>query len=257
VAAQLSAQREVGGTWAYRARRVGGAAAGLTWTSLALALPLGAGYLLGRVVEPTLATKDFPWVTGRALGIAAFISLTALVAIGLWARHPWRFRARFGHAETRLRAHSVLAAATVALVLGHLASLAADRYAGVGWVGALVPGLSHYRTTAVGLGTGAFALMLVVGATARFAGRWGTGHWLLVHRLASVCFALTWAHGVLAGTDTAALRPVYIASAVVVALLLVTRAFAGNATTAPAERDGPVLAEGNGAPGRQRLGARR
>ncbi|OYV72254.1 MAG: hypothetical protein B7Z72_05170 [Gemmatimonadetes bacterium 21-71-4] len=43
------------------------------------------------------------------------------------------------HAETRLRVHATLATATVTLVAGHLVTLASDKYAGVGWVGAFVP----------------------------------------------------------------------------------------------------------------------
>jgi sulfoxide reductase heme-binding subunit YedZ len=111
-----------------------------------------------------------------------------------------------------------------------LVFLASDHYAGVGWVGAIVPGLSHYRRAAVGIGVGAFELMIVIAATARFAGRRGTKHWLAIHRLASVTFGLTWFHGVLAGTDTSALRFLYVATGTLIAFLLGTRAFARQRT---------------------------
>ena len=71
---------------------------------------------------------------------------------------------------------------------------------------------------------GAFELLLVIAATARFAGRRGAGHWLAIHRLATLTFALTWFHGVFAGTDTAALRVVYVTTGSLVAFLLASRA---------------------------------
>jgi DMSO/TMAO reductase YedYZ heme-binding membrane subunit len=193
--------------------------------SAAFLLPLGAGFAFAWAFASSIHNKNFPWITGRALGIAGYLALFALVALGVWMRHPWRFRVGIVHPEARLRAHATLGIATVALIAGHLVFLASDHYAGVGWVGALVPGLSRYRPVAVGLGVGAFELLLVIAATARFAGRRGTKHWLAIHRLASVTFALTWFHGVLAGTDTAALRLVYVATGVSVAFLVGTRAF--------------------------------
>jgi sulfoxide reductase heme-binding subunit YedZ len=198
--------------------------------SLAFVLPLSAGFAVVWAFATTIHNKNFPWITGRALGIAGYLALSALVALGLWMRHPWRFRVGMLHPETRLRAHATLGVATIVLILGHLVFLASDHYAGVGWVGAIVPGLSHYRRAAVGLGVGAFELLLVIAATARFAGRRGTKHWLAIHRLASVTFALTWFHGVLAGTDTSALRLLYVVSGSLIALLFGTRVFARSAS---------------------------
>lgn len=209
----------------FRLERLRAVLSRLLATSIAFILPLIGGFAFTWAFSPSIHSKNFPWITGRALGIAGYLSLTALVAVGLWLRHPWRLRLQFGHAETRLRVHATLGLATVALILGHLIFLATDRYAGVGWAGAFVPGLSHYRRVPVGLGVGAFEFLLLVGATARFAGRRWTRHWLGIHQLASVTFALSWFHGVLAGTDTAALRLVYVVTGALVTLLIVSRAF--------------------------------
>lgn len=198
----------------------------LAWTMTALAavaLPLSAGYLFARLFTPTLQSRYFPWLTGRALGIAAYIALSALVLLGIWMRHPWRLRRPFLHAETRLRVHATLATATVTLVAGHLVTLASDKYAGVGWVGAFVPFRAHYRPTAVALGVIAMIFMVVLFATARSAGRLGARHWLAYHRLAAVNFVLVWLHGVMAGTDTVALRLLYVVSGGLVAALASTR----------------------------------
>ena len=79
--------------------------------ALAVLLPLGAGVLLALTLGQTVHSKLFPWLTSRALGIAAFLSLATLVSIGLWMRHPWRYRVRLGHAESLLRAHATLGVA--------------------------------------------------------------------------------------------------------------------------------------------------
>ncbi|NNN10199.1 MAG: hypothetical protein HKL85_13535 [Acidimicrobiaceae bacterium] len=189
----------------------------------AVALPLAAGFGFARLFAPTLHSRYFPWLTGRALGIAAYLALTALVVLGVWIRHPWRLRRPLIHSETRLRVHATLATATIALVAGHLIVLASDKYAGVGWIGAFVPFKAVYRPTAVALGVIAMLFMVLLFATARSAGRVGARHWLAYHRLAAANFALVWFHGVLAGTDTAALRLLYVATGGFVLFLTLTR----------------------------------
>jgi predicted ferric reductase len=190
---------------------------------LALAALLGTGLWVAGTFAATVRNPSFPWITARALGISAYLAIFALVSLGLWMRHPWRFRFWAGHPDSRIRMHATLGVTSVALLLGHIAFLASDRFAGVGWAGAFAPGLAHYRTTAVALGVVAFYLVLVIAATARFAGRRGARHWLGVHRLASAAFAFAWFHGVLAGTDTPSLRVLYVLTGTGVALLAGTR----------------------------------
>ncbi len=214
---------------------------GLAAALAAAVLPLVGAMALVAAVTPTLASREFPWITGRALGLAAYLALTGLVVVGLWFRHPWRLRTHRGHPESLLRVHATLGVATVALVAAHLVVLATDRWAGVGWSGALVPGQSHYRTLAVGLGVVAMYLLALVGATARFAGAPGARHWRTVHRLAVPSFAVAWLHGVLAGADTQVLRPVYLVTGgAVAALLLGTRASLAPQPESPVDRRVPA-----------------
>jgi DMSO/TMAO reductase YedYZ heme-binding membrane subunit len=206
--------------WGERPRAI------VAWTLTGLAavvLPLAAGFGFARLFAPTLHSRYFPWLTGRALGIAAYLALTALVVLGVWIRHPWRLRRPVVHSETRLRVHATLATATIALVAGHLVSLASDKYAGVGWIGAFVPFRAVYRPTAVALGVIAMLFMVLLFVTARSAGRVGSRHWLAYHRLAGVNFALVWFHGVMAGTDTVALRLLYVGTGGIVVFLTMTR----------------------------------
>ena len=121
------------------------------------------------------------------------------------------------------RAHLSLAAATVVLLAGHVAAVALDRYAGVGWRGALVPWGAQYRPTAVALGTLALDGIILVGATAALAGSIARRVWLPVHGISSVLFVLCLAHGLLAGSDSHVLWALYAGTGLAVAFLQVSR----------------------------------
>ena len=189
-----------------------GRVAALAGTALVLTvLPFCAAGLLARAVAPTLGSRELSWLLGRCLGLAAFATLSLLVALGLLVRHPGARRWRVLHPELRLRLHAGLAAATLVLLAAHVSLLALDRYAGVGWRGALVPGASTYRPLAVSLGVLSLEALVVVVLTAATAGRAGT-LWFHVHRIAGLAYAAAFSHGVLAGTDTVRVRGVYLLS---------------------------------------------
>ena len=184
------------------------------------------GYTATKWSGAHVARGMLPWVVGRGLGIAAYLSLVALTALGFWLRHPWRLRWARPSPLTQMWVHAALAAVTGLLVAGHIVALAVDSFAGVGWRGAFVPGGSTYRPLAVGLGTLALYTGLLVGLSVPLAGRLLRHAWLPVHRLASVAFALVWMHGLLAGSDTPRLRLVYIVTGAGVAILSLTRRLA-------------------------------
>lgn len=75
----------------------------------------------------------------------------------------------------------------------HVALLAVDRYADVGILGALVPGLSGYRAPAVALGTLAVYALVITAVTARWTKLLPRGAWVSIHRLAAVVFGAAWA----------------------------------------------------------------
>jgi len=164
-----------------------------------------------------------PWILGRGLGIAAYLSLTALTLLGLWLRHPLAQRWHWPAPVTRIRMHAVLAASTLVLILGHAVALVLDKFAGVGVLGAVVPGASGYRPLAVALGTVGVYLAVLVGASAALAGRLTGRAWRPIHQAALVVFGLSWAHGLLAGSDSSRLRLMYAVTGGLVTLLAVTR----------------------------------
>jgi DMSO/TMAO reductase YedYZ heme-binding membrane subunit len=178
---------------------------------------------LGHVVAAVTARRDGPWILGRAAGVTAFALLTALVLTGLVLAHPRAARWRRPRPRTRLALHAGLAAFTLAFTALHVAVLALDPYARVGWAGALVPFASAYRPLPVTLGVLGLYAGALAGVTAALAGRGAGRWWFPVHRVAAVSFVLVCLHGLFAGSDAAVLRPVYVAGAAAVAVLASTR----------------------------------
>ncbi len=165
------------------------------------------------------------WLAARATGIVAFVLLTLQVVYGLVLSHPhnkttWKLSKRV------FPWHDHLWVFVMAFLAAHVVTLIADPKSGVDLIGAIVPGMSQYRSSAVALGSlGAYAF-LVTAITARYTKLLPAGVWLLLHRLAIVVYGLGWLHGMLAGSDSVALRPVYVASAVVVMMSVAYRYWA-------------------------------
>ena len=155
------------------------------------------------------------WLAARACGLTALLLLTAQVLLGLILSHPtnqstWKLSKRL------FPWHENLFVFTVSFVAVHVVFLVLDPYAGVGIGGALVPGLSSYRTVPVAVGVVALYALIVTSLTARYPKRLPTGWWLKIHRFSVVVLAAAWLHGVLSGTDSQAFLPVYIAIGVAV-----------------------------------------
>jgi sulfoxide reductase heme-binding subunit YedZ len=172
-------------------------------------------------VDPKTAAMRL-WFGSRAAGIVAYLLVAALAVFGLLLSHPAN-KVDWKASKHLFPWHKHLAFFTLAFIAAHVVAIVLDPYAGVGILGWLVPGLSTYRTVPVALGTlGLFALLLT-GVTARFTNLLGPGRWLAIHRVALVAFALAWVHGVLSGTDTRALLPIYTASGALVVLVAASR----------------------------------
>jgi hypothetical protein len=91
---------------------------------------------------------------------------------------------------------------------------------------------SQYRPMPVTLGVvGAYGGLLA-GLTAALAGRWARRIWWPLHKVAGTSLVLVWAHGVLAGSDSTALRLMYLITAAGILLLALSRYVAAT----PADR---------------------
>ncbi len=155
------------------------------------------------------------WLAARAAGIVAYLLLTLQVVIGLVLSHPTN-QSTWKLSKVLFPWHEGAWVFVLAFLTAHVVSIVLDPYAGVGVAGAFIPGLSAYRSAPVALGTLALYSLIVTGATARYTKLLPSGMWLQIHRIAIVVFVLAWLHGVLAGTDSAALLPVYLLTGVAV-----------------------------------------
>jgi predicted ferric reductase len=155
------------------------------------------------------------WLAGRATGIAVYLLLTAEIVLGLVLSHPTN-QSTWKVSKTLFPWHENLWVFTLAFLAAHIISLVLDPFAGVGVAGALVPGLSEYRSAPVALGTLALYALIVTGATARYTKLLPPGLWLKLHRFSLVVWILAWLHGVLAGTDALTLIPLYGATGLLV-----------------------------------------
>ncbi len=177
-------------------------------------------HYLGRNTTPSLA----PWVIARGTGISLIVVSSALVSVGLWIAHPKRNKKKgVVHVITLNSIHKSLAGVALVLLFLHISSIASDKFAHVGIVGALVPFKSSYRTIPVALGTIATYLVLVVGFTAWLKFRGKFGNWKQIHKVAIVGYGLLLIHGILAGSDTVIIGYLYAVSAITVTTLLATR----------------------------------
>ena len=155
------------------------------------------------------------WLASRAAGFTALGLLTVQIALGLVLSHPtnkstWRLSKRL------FPWHENAWVFVLAFLAAHVSSLAADPYAGVGFAGAVIPGLSSYRSAPVALGTLALWALLATGLTARYTRLLPAGAWLSIHRLSLVVFVLAWIHGLTAGSDSIPLVAFYVITAAVV-----------------------------------------
>ena len=103
-----------------------------------------------------------------------------------------------------------------AFLLLHIASIALDPYARVGLLGALIPGFSEYRTSAIAIGTLSLYAFLLTAITARYVRLLPPGMWLTLHRFSLGVWGLAWLHAVLAGTDSGPLGALYVATGLAV-----------------------------------------
>jgi len=162
------------------------------------------------------------WLGSRAAGLVALMLMSFQVVVGLVLSHPtnkstWRL------SRLLFPWHEHAWVFTLAFVIVHGVTIAIDEYANVGWLGALVPGMSAFRTVPVALGTLGLYALLITGLTARVTKLLPAGWWLKLHRLSLGVLALGWAHGILAGTDTFDAALVYGGSFACVALAAVYR----------------------------------
>jgi hypothetical protein len=205
----------------------------LPWLTVLAVAVTGIG-VAQALLAPDSA-RFWPWALGRVAGLLAYAMLWLAVLLGIWQSHPWGR----GRPLVIPRLHTLLIEWTAGLVFVHVTALALDPYAGVGYAGAFLPGVSAYRPWAVAIGIVAVYAGLVIALTAWLGPKMGKGFWLPLHRWSVAVLAAVWLHGVLAGSDTPQLFAFYIATGLVVMVLGASRYLAPTgARAAPVAKRG-------------------
>lgn len=210
--------------------RGGGRVSGRAFVVIVAIAGLVAVYATDQILPATSAHQaDLRiWLAARAAGFVALGLLTAQVVLGLVLSHPtnkttWRLSRMLypWHANAWMF--------VLAFIAMHIVTLVLDPYAGVGIGGALVPGLSSYRSVPVAIGVIALYALLITGLTARYTTLLPRGVWLLLHRFSLGVIVMAWVHGVLSGTDSLPLAGFYGGSFVLVVLAAAYRYWVGRA----------------------------
>jgi methionine sulfoxide reductase heme-binding subunit len=182
------------------------------------------------------------WYLNRATGIVLLVTMTATVVLGVLVRRHGRLPGlpRFGVVGL----HRNLALLSVLLLLTHVTTAVVDSYVDIAWIDVLVPFISGYRPFAVGLGTLALDLVLLVVATSLLRGRLPLGLWRWVHRTAYLLWPMAFVHGLTAGSDLGGgwLLGLVVGCAVVTALAAAAAVHGQRALRPPQQRATAVLA---------------
>jgi predicted ferric reductase len=139
------------------------------------------------------------WYTTRGAGAVSIVLLSAVVVLGVLSA----LRVQTSGWPRFLTAglHRNLALMTLVFLALHIVTAVVDPFTHLGWLTAVVPFSSSYRTFWLGLGTIAFELLLAIVVTS-LARQWiGQAAWRLVHWLTYASWPVAVIHGLGTGTD--------------------------------------------------------
>jgi Ferric reductase like transmembrane component len=140
------------------------------------------------------------WYATRATGVVALVLLTATIVLGVVGTA--RFETPRWPRVLTAGLHRSLSLLTVAFVAAHVLTTVLDSYAPIGWISAIIPFSSPYRTFWLSLGTIACDLLLAVVITSLLRVRLGYPAWRAVHWLSYASWPVALWHGLGTGTDS-------------------------------------------------------
>jgi sulfoxide reductase heme-binding subunit YedZ len=144
--------------------------------------------------------QNATWYLIRALGITGYVLITISMAWGIVLSS--RMVKDWSPGPLSMLLHSTVSWLGLLFGFGHAALLLVDNYFHYAIGDILIPFTGPYRPIAVGLGTLAFWILLIV--TPSFALRkrlFSHRAWQLLHYTSYGAFVLVTLHGLLAGTD--------------------------------------------------------
>jgi sulfoxide reductase heme-binding subunit YedZ len=139
------------------------------------------------------------WYTTRGAGAVSLVLLSAVVVLGILS--ILRVQSTGWPRFLTVGLHRNLALMTLVFLVLHIVTAVVDPFTHLGWLTAVVPFSSYYRTFWLGLGTIAFELLLAIVLTSLVRGFIGQFAWRLVHWLAYASWPIAVVHGAGTGTD--------------------------------------------------------
>jgi predicted ferric reductase len=181
-------------------------------------------YLLMQLFVPGLdltntfsQSEKISWYLTRSSGTVGYLLMTGSTLWGLllstkiikeWVPPP-----------VALSMHNTLSWTAIGLAAFHAYLLLFDSYYSYAISDLLVPFTGPYSPFWVGFGTISLYLMTLISLSFSWRKRIGQKNWRRLHYLSFAGYFMITLHGIMAGTDTAALMPIYIGSLVSVVFL--------------------------------------
>lgn len=148
-----------------------------------------------------MTTASPIWYLDRATGMVSLVLMSLVVVLGVAVQRQAQLPGlpRFG-ATLVHRNVSLLSALLLAV---HVASAVFDNFVPIGRWAAFLPFTSGWRPAAVGLGTLAVDLFVLIVVTSLLRGHIPLPLWRIVHWTSYAMWPLAFFHGLTAGTDLA------------------------------------------------------
>jgi methionine sulfoxide reductase heme-binding subunit len=140
------------------------------------------------------------WYTTRGAGAVSLVLLSAVVVLGVLS--TLRFEGPSWPRFLTTGLHRNVALMAVVFLALHIVTAVVDPFSHLGWLAAVVPFSSYYRTVWLGLGTIAFELLVAISVTSLVRGFIGHAAWRAIHWLAYASWPIAVIHGFGTGTDT-------------------------------------------------------
>lgn len=176
------------------------------------------------------------WYTTRGAGTVTLILLSAVMVMGILS--TLRVESPKWPRFVTTGLHRNLALMTLVFLALHIVTAVVDPFTNLGWVAALIPFSSYYRTFWLGLGVIATELLVAIVITGLIRGALGHRTWRSIHWLTYLAWPIGVAHGLGTGTDTwsAWMLGVTAACVAAVVMAIVVRLTSGSADPLAAAR---------------------
>ncbi len=194
----------------------------LLWVALVLVIALTFYGSLPAAIDGifhliNVSPEKIPWVASRITAMLAYGALAASTIYGLGM--TTRLLDRISRRLVNDTLHESLSFWGLLLGASHALLLLLDTYIGFSWDSILIPFVAPWRPLAVGLGSIALYLLILLAVTSKARRFIGLRLWRVIHLLAFVAFGLITAHGFLAGTESTLpwAKVIYVTAAALVA----------------------------------------